>query len=402
MKPLLKSYLDREVLEGFDRYKYSCRDTSPLSNYVLHPFWNKAVLLCPTWIAPNALTLIGFLCCIGHYLIPTIYDYDFTASAKDSLHPIPNWAWALMSLLLFASHTLDGIDGKQARRTGTSSPLGELFDHGCDAWAAVFIATTFYNTFGKTSISANSEYSISELRMYGVMWSVFFTFHLSHWEKYNTSVMYLPWGYDISMVGGTILYALTSIFGYQMWKFQLPGGGSPGALAEFCLYGGCFGVALPVTLRNIYRSYRDGTGKMRPFLEAIRPMVSILIAMVLCLVWALASPNQVLQRDTRIFFYVTGTLCANLSCRLIVAQMSSTRCELINMFIYPLFGVVCSSLLIPGLPEEAEMFMLYLLAVGFTLFHIHYGVCVVHQMANHLRIDAFSIKDHGNVRSKKN
>ena len=33
------------------------------------------------------------------------------------------------------------------------------------------------------------------------------------------------------MVGGTILYALTSIFGYQMWKFQLPGGGSPGALA---------------------------------------------------------------------------------------------------------------------------------------------------------------------------
>jgi ethanolaminephosphotransferase len=138
---------------------------------------------------------------------------------------------------------------------------------------------------------------------------------------------------------------------------------------------------------------------MRPFLEAVRPMVSILIAMVLCIVWALASPNQVLQRgDTRIFFYVTGTLCANLSCRLIVAQMSSTRCELINMFIYPLFGAVCSSLLIPGLPKEAEMFMLYLLAVGFTIFHLHYGVCVVLQMASHLRIDAFSIKDQGNVR----
>lgn len=28
---------------------------------------------------------------------------------------------------------MDAIDGKQARRTGTSSPLGELFDHGCDA-----------------------------------------------------------------------------------------------------------------------------------------------------------------------------------------------------------------------------------------------------------------------------
>ena len=81
--------------------------------------------------------------------------------------------------------------------------MGELFDHGCDAWAAVFIATTFYNTFGRTEsyteeeaseykINGNSGYSISELRMYGVMSSVFFTFHLSHWEKYNTSVMYLP------------------------------------------------------------------------------------------------------------------------------------------------------------------------------------------------------------------
>ena len=87
--------------------------------------------------------------------------------------------------------------------------MGELFDHGCDAWAAVFIATTFYNTFGRTAsyteageykINGNSEYSISELRMYGVMWSVFFTFHLSHWEKYNTSVMYLPVSSEIFVI----------------------------------------------------------------------------------------------------------------------------------------------------------------------------------------------------------
>ena len=54
-----------------------------------------------------------------------------------------------MAVLLFLSHTLDGIDGKQARRTGTSSPLGELFDHGCDAWATVFICGTFYSVFGR-------------------------------------------------------------------------------------------------------------------------------------------------------------------------------------------------------------------------------------------------------------
>lgn len=29
--------------------------------------------------------------------------------------------------------TFDNLDGKQARRISASSPLGELFDHGCDA-----------------------------------------------------------------------------------------------------------------------------------------------------------------------------------------------------------------------------------------------------------------------------
>ena len=60
-------------LEGFDRYKYSCKDTSPLSNYVLHPFWNKVVTFCPINIAPNLLTLVGFICCLGHYIIPAIF-----------------------------------------------------------------------------------------------------------------------------------------------------------------------------------------------------------------------------------------------------------------------------------------------------------------------------------------
>ena len=38
-----------------------------------------------------------------------------------------------MLLVLFIYQSLDAIDGKQARRTGTNNPLGEFFDHGCDA-----------------------------------------------------------------------------------------------------------------------------------------------------------------------------------------------------------------------------------------------------------------------------
>lgn len=44
----------------------------------------------------------------------------------------PSWAYYICALGLFTYQALDAIDGKQARRTNSSSPLGELFDHGCD------------------------------------------------------------------------------------------------------------------------------------------------------------------------------------------------------------------------------------------------------------------------------
>lgn len=207
--------------------------------------------------------------------------------------------------------------------------------------------------------------------------------------------MYLPWAYDVSMVGGTILYTLTSVLGFKTWKFLLPGGLSPGLLLQIMLYFGTFGLSIPVALRNIYRSYRDATGKMRPFSEAIRPLISFLLGMGICTLWACMSPNDILAKDTRMFYYMVGTLSANLSCRLIVSQMSNTRCELINLLVLPLTVGSGSCLLIPGLPVEAEVVVLYLLSLLFTIFHLHYGVCVVIQMCEHLKIEAFRIKPGG-------
>ena len=43
-------------------------------------------------------------------------------------------------MLLFLYQTLDGSDGKQARKTQTGSALGELMDHGIDSWTVAPIA----------------------------------------------------------------------------------------------------------------------------------------------------------------------------------------------------------------------------------------------------------------------
>ena len=42
----------------------------------------------------------------------------------------PRWVYAFCGLACLAYLHLDCLDGKQARRTGSSSPLGQLFDHG--------------------------------------------------------------------------------------------------------------------------------------------------------------------------------------------------------------------------------------------------------------------------------
>lgn len=39
----------------------------------------------------------------------------------------------MMAVSIIIYQNLDNIDGKQARRTKSSSPLGMLFDHGSDA-----------------------------------------------------------------------------------------------------------------------------------------------------------------------------------------------------------------------------------------------------------------------------
>lgn len=74
---------------------------------------------------------------------------DFTAAYKvGENYPIPRWIFLITGIFVFVAYTLDGIDGKQARRTGSSTPLGELFDHGLDSYSSLFIMIYIFSLFG--------------------------------------------------------------------------------------------------------------------------------------------------------------------------------------------------------------------------------------------------------------
>lgn len=156
----------------------------------MHPFWNWCVQFFPRWMAPNLITFAGFMLTVFTFFLIAYYDYDFTA-ADQEVNPIPSWVWLVAAFGLFLAYTLDGIDGKQARRTTTSGPLGELFDHGLDSYSSVFIPIYLFSIFGISDLTP--------IRMHFVISNVFLNFYLSHFEKYNTGIMFLPWGYDFVM-----------------------------------------------------------------------------------------------------------------------------------------------------------------------------------------------------------
>ncbi|KAK7869581.1 hypothetical protein R5R35_003373 [Gryllus longicercus] len=384
-------YLTNEHLAGFENYKYSALDTSPLSIYVMHPFWNKVVLWCPKWIAPNVLTFVGFLFTVFNFIMFSYYDYYFYASSLDhsEIPPIPRWVWLAAAINIFLAYTLDGVDGKQARRTQTSGPLGELFDHGLDSWTAVLIPTCMYSIFGRTT------QGISAMRFYFCLWNVFINFHLSHWEKYNTGVLFLPWGYDASMLVAIIIFLMTSICGHKFWTFRLPGDLSAGQMFELTFYICALASNLPMCIWNVYKSYRDKTGKMRSFTEASRPLVPVILFLILCTWWVTHSPSNIVNVDPRCVYFVTGTIFSNICCRLIVSQMSSTRCEIVNWLLVPMAVTVVLSISLPSTAPYLELALLYILTTLATIAHIHYGTCVVRQMCKHFRIDCFRIRNHG-------
>ncbi|XP_031632846.1 ethanolaminephosphotransferase 1 isoform X2 [Contarinia nasturtii] len=384
------TYLREEHRRGFDNYKYNCVDTSFFSRNVMHPFWNYLVQFFPRWIAPNLITFTGFLLTIVNFLLIGYYDFHFKAANDPRNSTIPNWVWIVAAINIFVAYTLDGIDGKQARRTGTSGPLGELFDHGVDSYSAALIPIYMFSIFGTEQISP--------LRMHFVIWNVFLNFYLTHFEKYNTAVLYLPWAYDFTMWGVTVMLLITGVFGLEMWDFKLLGLYSPAFVFEMILYISGLVTSHPFIIYRIIMSYRKRTGKMRPFIEAVRPLFPFLTLFAITTIWVLGSQNDILSKEPRMLFLLFGTVFSNISCRLIVAQMSDTRadgwnhlmCLLIivgGVSITPLFNLFNFSNLHPNI----ESILVYFLAIFATITQIHFGYGVVREMCDHFKIHCFKI-----------
>ena len=124
--------------------------------------------LFPLSVAPNAITLSGFGFVIANILTMLYYTPNLDQDC-------PPWVYASWSIGLFFYQTFDAIDGTQARRTGQSGPLGELFDHGVDA----------LNTSLEVLLFASAMKLGQGWRTMLVLFGSLVTFYVQTWDEYR-------------------------------------------------------------------------------------------------------------------------------------------------------------------------------------------------------------------------
>ncbi|KAK7201581.1 choline/ethanolamine phosphotransferase [Novymonas esmeraldas] len=236
LDPRTNEYIPPVYLPNLKKYKYSGADFSIMSRYVLQRYWNFVVSLVPMTVAPNRITFTGFVIGVSSTVL-LLYYFFFEEGVY------PSWAMYYSAFALFAYQTLDAIDGKQARRTGAGSPLGELFDHGCDAFLTPFV---LLNVCLATYMPSVERFWVLTLSSIGLFTAI--------WEQFSTGTFDL--GYMSGPTEGILLncaiFVVSGMFGAAVWERSVVGPydvAYPRALS--LLFPGCDGTVHIESVRSV-------------------------------------------------------------------------------------------------------------------------------------------------------
>ncbi|KPI36536.1 Cholinephosphotransferase 1 [Cyphellophora attinorum] len=322
--------LSPQALANLKLYKYSSVDKSFISNYVLRYYWNACVKLLPMWLAANMVTLLGFFLIIANVMLLQV-------TIPDLVGPGPVWVYWSFAFALWGYSTMDNIDGKQARRTGTSSPLGELFDHGIDSLNCTLasLLETAAMGFGPTHIGAFTA-MVPVLPMF-----------FSTWETYHTHTLYLGVfnGPTEGLIIATSIMAISGYYGPQVWQTPVSDliglenifgdlswreGWVPLLLIAF------FTAHLPACVYHVVNARRAAN---LPVLPVFLEWTSMLIFCGSCLAW-LGSPHSNLLKDNHLVLWclTMSFVFGRLTTKIILCHLTRQPFPFFSVMLVPLIG----------------------------------------------------------------
>ncbi|XP_040162224.1 cholinephosphotransferase 1 isoform X3 [Anopheles arabiensis] len=352
-------------------HKYSCTNVSLMDPF-LQPWWCWLVSKVPLWLAPNLITIVGLAINIATTLI--LISYSPTGREEP-----PRWSSALCGIGLFIYQSLDAIDGKQARRTNSSSPLGELFDHGCDSISTVFVALS-------ACISVQLGYY--PRWMFFQCFCAMTLFYCAHWQTYVSGT--LRFGrIDVTEAQCTIIgiHMISAIFGPSIWMTKIFG--------QFELWSTmavmtilCGGWSLLEFFSVIRAGGVGKNGSTVAGTSVLSPIIPFLFVVVPAYVISQKSTDQIYENHPALYIMAFGMITAKVTNRLVVAHMTKSEMEYLD---WGLIGPLCLFLNQYFNSFLPEYYVLWFCLLWCTVDLIRYCGQVCLEICDYLKIELFRI-----------
>lgn len=360
--------LTSSEVENARKYKYSGTDDSICAKLFLRRFWDFLINFFPLTMAANTITFIGFLFEFVSFIV--------AFSLSDSLEcRIPTWAMVLNGISLFVYQTLDNLDGRQARRTGTSSALGQFFDHGCDAITGVFIMIQVITTLNL----GNTMESFIFVYLMGI------GFALTSYEEYVTHSFYL--GYlnapDEGLLLLSIMHILVAIIPQMENWLKNP------VVYILYLVGSCTCI-IPI----IYNVIKKSISNLEMRKRAIVGIIPILISISLTLLLVIPNPNAFENTFIMIFCSLLLQYQSQLTIVAYLVKREATRLFDKSLYIFwaiLIFGAIFGSTL-----SEVQLFWI-LAVVVLNIFIVVFDIGISLSLSEGLGIPVFAIAKKENL-----
>jgi ethanolaminephosphotransferase len=405
-------YISQQGLDNLKYYRYSGVDKSFLANLFLKKHWDWCTrVLFPIWMAPNLITLLGLIsvtinCALILYYCPQVY-----------LCECPSWVYVVGAIGVYMYQIFDNVDGRQARRTGTSSPLGELFDHGCDSLFVPIAGMLIFNCM-----------HFDAWGVWMAFWSTGIPFFMAHWEEYHTGELVL--GVVGNPTEGQLVMCtfllLTATYGPTYWDRSFNDMIGLGHLSglpvvhfnQFMLSLVLFGGLLltlyntAAVLRQMSKSKSEeissGSGNNNnhnnnnnnnvplSMGRVLTPVQSLLLlfpmfaAGSLTTAWFYVSPTNLLATHTALAIFFMGFQFSYILNRMLIARITRTDYNVWN----PIFALPAAGFLYALFPNarEHEVMVFYVLFGLLVVVYVHFCYSVITTLASHLKINVLTIK----------
>mmetsp|Transcript_5724 Transcript_5724/g.12465 ORF Transcript_5724/g.12465 Transcript_5724/m.12465 type:complete len:511 (-) Transcript_5724:162-1694(-) len=413
-------YLTPNAAKNLPHYQYHGADLSLLYKYLLSPLAAWCVdNLTPAWLAPNVITLIGLAWmlvsyCIIWYWCPGMYEAN-TDLDLASTYAVPGAIFLFNGCAMLIYQTLDNMDGKQARKTGSSSPLGLLFDHGCDAVNTVLGSANWIAAMGMvpgnvSDLLGNDDHGniqsksllseifggdaiLAALLVLGPM----ILFYIGTWEQYYTGKLILPQfnGASDGIFLGATLHFVSFLWGPMFWQSTTLADGAIDRLGFATLQGRVRNmdvVLFAAIITLVQEAVLKTSFVVRNYgLQTLRTAIPhvLLVASVLAIVHL---DPTILLRSPRTMMHLMSGLFTEQTTQLMLDHMVEEKFELRNRWclVPTVFVAAMMTLGVSFKAENLDAF-LFVYTVGLWIYLAFKISVVLYEVCDVLGIWCFDI-----------